>query len=94
VSKKFKKIHFSYNKTDYYLTNFIYNNTCYNHNNTLWINAEFSGYKECFYYIYIILIVLIIIGISLLWSYKDLERTKKREINNNPPDYQTINLLN
>lgn len=94
VSKKFKKIHFSYNKTDYYLTNFIYNNTCYNYNNTLWINADFSGYKECFYYIYIIFIVLIIIGISLLWSYKDLKRTKKREINNNPPDYQTINLLN
>jgi hypothetical protein len=94
VSKKFKKIHFNYNNTDYYLTNFIYNNTCYNHNKTLWINANFSGYKACLYYIYIIFLVLFIIGISLVWCYKDLKRNKRREINNNPPDYQTINLIN
>ena len=89
-SHKFKRIHFNYNNTDYYLTNFNYNNTCYNYNNKFWINADFSGYKACLYYIYIIFLVLFII--CLVWVYKDLERKKKKRIvNNNPPDYQSIN---
>lgn len=96
TSTDFKKTHFIYNKTNYYLTNFIYNDTCYNYNNKLWINAYFGGYKVCLYYIYIIIFVTIVISISCLYMFKLLEKSRKikQKLNNSPPDYQTINLIN